>query len=54
MYDRAILAIIRENIGSEGRLPREFILPKDQDDENNAECDRGKSGSTVQPLKGRC
>jgi hypothetical protein len=35
MYDRAILAIIRENIGSEGRLPREFILPKDQDDENS-------------------
>ena len=35
MYDRAILTIIRENIGSEGRLPREFILPKDQDDENS-------------------
>ena len=35
MYDRAILAIIRENIGSEGRLPRGFILPKDQDDENS-------------------
>ena len=35
MYDRAILTIIRENIGSEGRLPREFILPKDHDDENS-------------------
>ena len=35
MYDRPILAIIRENIDSEGRLPREFILPKDPDDESS-------------------
>ena len=33
MYDRPILAIIRENLDSEGRLPREFILPNDPDDE---------------------
>lgn len=35
MYDRPVLAIIRENIDSEGRLPREFILPKDPDDESS-------------------
>lgn len=35
MYDRPILAIIRENIDREGRLPREFILPKDPDDERS-------------------
>ena len=34
MYDRPILAIIRENLDSEGRLPRDFILPKDPDDES--------------------
>lgn len=35
MYDRPILAIIRENLDSEGRLPREFSLPKDPDDESS-------------------
>ena len=35
MYDKPILAIIRENLNSEGRLPREFILPKDPDDESS-------------------
>ena len=35
MYDRPILAIIRENSDSEGRLPREFNLPKDPDDESD-------------------
>ncbi len=35
MYDRPILAIIRENLDSEGRLPREFNLPKDPDDESS-------------------
>ena len=35
MYDRPILAIIRENLDSEGRLPREFNLPKDPDDESD-------------------
>ena len=35
MYDRPILAIIRENLDSEGRLPRKFILPKDPDDESS-------------------
>ena len=35
MYDRPILAIIRGNLDSEGRLPREFTLPKDPDDENS-------------------
>jgi len=35
MYDRPILAIIRENIDSDGRLPREFSLPKDPDDESS-------------------
>ena len=35
MYDRPILAIIRENLDSEGRLPREFSLPKDLDDESS-------------------
>ena len=34
MYDRPILAIIRENLDSEGRLPRGFVLPKDPDDES--------------------
>jgi len=34
MYDRPILAIIRENLDSEGRLPRDFTLPKDPDDES--------------------
>ena len=32
MYDRPILAIIRENLDSEGKLPHEFSLPKDPDD----------------------
>ena len=35
MYDRPILAIIRENLFSEGRLPRDFSLPKDPDDESS-------------------
>jgi hypothetical protein len=35
MYDMPILAIIRENLDSGRRLPREFILPKDPDDESN-------------------
>ena len=35
MYDRPILAIMRENLDSEGRLPRKFILPKDPDDESS-------------------
>ena len=35
MYDRPILAIIRENIVSDGRLPRGFSLPKDSDDESS-------------------
>ncbi len=35
MYDKPILAIIRENLNSEGRLPREFILPNDPDDESS-------------------
>ena len=34
MYDRPILAIIRENLDSEGKLPREFTMPKDPDDES--------------------
>ena len=34
MYDRPILAIIRENLDSEGRLPRDFNLPQDPDDES--------------------
>ncbi len=34
MYDRPVLAIIRENLDSEGRLPCDFILPKDPDDES--------------------
>ena len=33
MYDRPILAIVRGSLDSEGRLPREFTLPKDPDDE---------------------
>ena len=35
MYDRPILAIIRENLDSEGKLPHEFSLPKDPDDANS-------------------
>ena len=35
MYDRPILAIIRENLDSEGRLPRDFSLPEDPDDERS-------------------
>ena len=35
MYDRPILAIIRENLDSDGKLPREFNLPKDPDDESD-------------------
>lgn len=35
MYDRPVLAIIRESLDSEGRLPREFTLPEDPDDENS-------------------
>ena len=35
MYDKPILAIIRENLDSDGRLPRDFNLPKDPDDENS-------------------
>ena len=35
MYDRPILAIIRENLDSEGRLPRDFSLPEDPDDESS-------------------
>ncbi len=35
MYDRPILAIIRENLDSEGRLPRDFCLPEDPDDESS-------------------
>ena len=35
MYDRPILAIIRENLDSEGKLPREFTMPKDLDDESS-------------------
>jgi len=35
MYDRPILAIIRENLVSDGRLPRSFSLPKDPDDESS-------------------
>lgn len=35
MYDRPILAIIRENLDSEGRLPRDYSLPKDPDDERS-------------------
>ena len=34
MYDRPILAIIRHNLDSEGKLPRDFNLPKDPDDES--------------------
>ena len=35
MYERPILAMIRENLDSDGRLPREFTLPKDPDDERS-------------------
>ena len=35
MYDRPVLAIIRGSLDSEGRLPREFALPEDPDDENS-------------------
>ena len=35
MYERPVLAIIRENLGSDGRLPRDFTLPEDPDDERS-------------------
>ena len=35
MYERAVLAIIRDNLDSDGRLPRDFTMPKDPDDESS-------------------
>ena len=34
MYEKPILAIIRENLDSDGRLPRDFTMPEDPDDES--------------------
>ena len=35
MYERPILAMIRENLDSDGRLPCDFTMPKDPDDESS-------------------
>ena len=55
MYERPILAIIRENLGSDGRLPRDFTMPKDPDDESGLYfADGAQDGITyfhTQPVK---
>ena len=55
MYDRPILAIIRNNLDSEGKLPRDFNLPKDPDDESGIPfADGAQDGITyfhMQPRK---
>ena len=55
MYERVVLAIIRENLDSDGRLPRDFTLPKDPDDESGLLfADGAQDGITyfhTQPVK---
>jgi len=55
MYERPILAIIRDNLDSDGRLPRDFTMPKDPDDENGLLfADGAQDGITyfhTQPVK---
>ena len=55
MYEKPILAIIRENLDSDGRLPRDFTMPEDPDDESGFHfADGAKDGITyfhTQPEK---